>query len=382
MLDQPRNYRILHLVSNMRWTGVAEPAASLAQWQMRGGHHVAFGAIWGRSLEEELLKRELPLARTLDLDRKMSPLATRRQIRDLRVYIMKQNFDVVHCHLLHDHWLASLAIRGIAADKRPRLVRTVHRYETMRRDPLHRWLFEKATNLVITVSAGQEQMIKKAYPALGNRLCVVHGGVDPEKFRPDLPGASLVRADMGEKPDNMVAGIVAHLGYNRGHKWLLQACPAALEKVANGVIWIVGHGELKRELRAEVRNPKYRGRVVMAGYRSDDLPETYAAMNAALLLGLGSEGSARAALEAMAAGCPVIGVKKGALLDTVADGYNGFLVEENDVDGLSTALANLLGNRGECARMGQNARSTVLERFTEEKRYIETMRSYDTAFEL
>src|SRR5690606_27870072 len=119
----------------------------------------------------------------------------------------------------------------------------------------------------------------------------------------------------------------------------------ALPQAKRGVIWIVGKGEMKRELRAECLKPEYDGRLVMAGYRSDDLPETYSAMDFAMLLGLGSEGSARAALEAMAAGRPVIGINKGALRDTIADGVDGFRLNDNDVQGLADQPKQLMSDR-------------------------------------
>jgi len=365
----------------MRWTGVAEPAASLARFQLQAGCRVSAAAIWERSLEQGLEKRGIPMARELEIPRRHNPLAIRRDIVTLRNYIVREKVQVVHCHLLHDHWLAALAIRPLRGELRPLLVRTVHRYEEMRSDPWHRWLFVKATNLVITVSTEQQRIMESAYPEIAPRLRVIFGGVDPDRFRPGLPGAAAVRADLGEDPGNMVAGIVAHLGYNRGHKWLLQAAPRVLEQVANGVIWIVGHGEIRHELKAEIRKPPYQRRVILAGYRREDLPETYCAMNAGLLLGLGSEGSARAALECMASGRPVIAVKKGALIDTISHGEDGYLVEENNVAQLEEALIALLSNPARTAQMGTTAREKIVTQFTEQLRYEKTAEAYGEALQ-
>ena len=184
---------------------------------------------------------------------------------------------------------------------------------------------------------------------------------------------------MGEKPDAVVGGIVAHLGYNRGHRWLLKAAPAALEQARNGVIWIVGKGEMKKELRRACHDPKFQNRLVMAGYRSSDLPETYSAMDFAMLLGLGSEGSARATLEAMATGRPVIGINKGALKDTITHGVDGFLVDEDDVGALTDCLTKLLTSPELCQRMGAAAREKILAKFTEARRHEVTTQAYDRA---
>lgn len=372
----PHPERILHLASNVRWTGVAEPATSLARKQMEAGCQVWVGAVWGRSFEQQLRALGVPRAESLDLRRLYNPFAIAGQIRIIRKFVLQNRVQVVHTHLLHDHWLAALALRGIAPAERPLLVRTVHRYEAMRRDPWHRWLFQRATGLLITVSAEQRDLILAAYPSTTPRLKVIHGGIDPEHFRPDQPGAASVRADMGERPDSMVAAIVAHLGYNRGHKWLLAAAPRVVETLPKAVIWIVGQGELKKWLRKELQAPRYRGRVLLAGYRSEDLPDTYAAVNVGLLLGLGSEGSARAALECMATARPVIAVRKGALAETITDGVDGFLVPENDTEALADALIRLLGDPDLCRRMGEAARQKVLSGFTEQTRADRTMEAY------
>lgn len=380
MFANENQYRVLHLVSNERWTGVAEPAASVAAHQMEAGWQVWMACIWGRSMDERLRKRGFNLATDLRIPRRVNPLATLADVRRLRRFMEHNDVDIVHCHQLHEHWLAALALRNWKGPKRPLLVRTVHRYEEMRTDPWHAWLFAKASDLVITVSTEQKDLITAAYPQTRANVEVIYGGVDPERYKPDAAGGALVRADMGEKPDAVVGGIVAHLGYNRGHRWLLKAAPAALAAAPAGVIWIVGKGELKKELRRACPEEQFDNRLVMAGYRTDDLVQTYSAMNFAMLLGLGSEGSARAALEAMACGRPVIAINKGALKDTITHGVDGFLVEEDDVAGLTEHLTELLGSRDLCEKMGASAREKILARFTEQVRFEQTTEAYERAY--
>lgn len=367
--------RILHLMSTYRWTGVAEPAVSLASWHARMGQETWVAGIWGRSFEEEAHRRGVRLAREIPLALDYNPVAQWKMIRAIRDFCVAQRIDVVHCHLPHDHWLAALALHGLR-HPRPKLVRTMHRYESPRRDPLHRWLIAKLTDAVITVSSAQGALLRACYPAAAARVWVIFGGVDPHRYRFDPAGRESVRADMGEKPHAVVAGLVAHLGFNRGIQWLLAAAPAVVERLPQAVIWIVGQGELKDFLRRELCRPIYRRRVLLAGYRTDDLPALYSAIDVGLLLGLGSEGSARAALETMATSRPVIAVRKGSLIDTITDGVDGWLVEENDVGGLTNALMTLLSDPARIRLMGEKARAKILTQFTEERRARETLQLY------
>ncbi len=371
--------RVLHLVSNSRWTGVGEPAASLATHQQADGWTVWIACIWGRSMEERLRELKLPLAEELKIPRRINPLATLADVGDLKRFIKQHRVQVVHCHQLHEHWLAALAVKSLGKSDRPLLVRTVHRHEPMRRDPWHHWLFAKATDLLIAVSKEQTNLIRQAYPRARAGVETIYGGVNPDKYHDDADGGREIRLELGAEPDAVVGGIVAHLGYNRGHRWLLQAAPEALLQAPKGVVWIVGKGEMKKELRQASREPQYDGRLAMAGYRSHDLVQTYAAMDFAMLLGLGSEGSARAALEAMACGKPVIAVDKGALRDSITHGVDGFLVEEGDVKALSKCLTDLLTSPEKCKTMGAAARKKILNGFTEARRHELTSHAYHQA---
>lgn len=353
---------------------MAEPATSLALLQTQMGHETWLGILWGRSFEQVAGKRGVRFARELEIPRRFNPLKIREDIRRIRAFIKRERISVVHCHLLHDHWLAALALRGLGDDK-PILVRTVHRYEQMRRDPIHKWLFCTATDLLITVSSEQQSIISTAYGEAACKIRVIPGGVNAERFHPELSGEA-VRRDMGERPTAAVAGIVAHLGYHRGHDWLLAAAPKVAEACPRASMWIVGQGEIKYRLRAQVRDPKYHDRVVMAGYRDADLPETYAAIDVLLMLALGSEGSARAALEAMSSGRPVIGVRKGSLIDLIEDGVDGLLVNEGNVDELADALIRMLNDRDQMRRMGTRARQKILANYTEQRRAERTLAAY------
>jgi glycosyltransferase involved in cell wall biosynthesis len=67
------------------------------------------------------------------------------------------------------------------------------------------------------------------------------------------------------------------------------------------------------------------------------------------------------ALEAAAAGKPVIATATGGLPDIVVDGETGFLVEPGKVDQLAAALARLVGEPELRERMGEAARARVRE---------------------
>lgn len=84
------------------------------------------------------------------------------------------------------------------------------------------------------------------------------------------------------------------------------------------------------------------------------------------------EGVPNAMLEAMATGLPVVATRHGGIPDAVDDGIAGQLVEENDVDGLATAITEVIDDVPRWHAMGRAARSAVVERF-EQDRQVEAL---------
>jgi glycosyltransferase involved in cell wall biosynthesis len=71
------------------------------------------------------------------------------------------------------------------------------------------------------------------------------------------------------------------------------------------------------------------------------------------------EGTPNVLLEAMAVGLPVVATRVGGVAEIVLDGENGFLVEPDDMNGLSRAVNQLVSNPEVRARFGQRARAYV-----------------------
>jgi alpha-maltose-1-phosphate synthase len=80
------------------------------------------------------------------------------------------------------------------------------------------------------------------------------------------------------------------------------------------------------------------------------------AIDAFALMGAGSDESCRAALEAMAAGRPVVGRRVGALPETVVHGVTGLLVDDDRPESVAAALRALLAEPERAAAMGRAGR--------------------------
>ncbi|AVR43844.1 hypothetical protein C7S20_00345 [Christiangramia fulva] len=80
-----------------------------------------------------------------------------------------------------------------------------------------------------------------------------------------------------------------------------------------------------------------------------------------------SEGTPVVILEAGAAGLPVISTRHAGIPDVVIDEETGYLVEEEDIRGMSERMLKLLRNPGRAKILGKNARERISSNFRLER---------------
>jgi glycogen synthase len=82
-------------------------------------------------------------------------------------------------------------------------------------------------------------------------------------------------------------------------------------------------------------------------------------------------------LEAWAHGLPVIGARAGGVVDVIADGEDGLLVDFGDVEALAGAIARLSEDASLRARLGAAGRDKVLREMTLERRLPALLEPYE-----
>ena len=349
---------VLHLVANRWWTGSAEPVLRLVQGLRARGHRALLGLAPGDRFEAKAREAGVDPVEGLRLDVKSGPAAILADARRLRSLVAREGIDVVHAHHGHDHWL------GWWGHGRAALLRTFHNERAVRTAWPDSWLYRR-TDAVIAVSRAIEARLRDA-GVPSERVYRADGVVDAARFAADAPGAAKIRGelDVGQAP---LVGCVARLAEGRRHEALIEGFRLVGAERPDARLLLVGKGEKRDALEGLVKRLGLERRVIFTGYRDTDLAGVLGALDVFALLGAGSDESCRAALEAMAAGRPVLAARAGALPEAVVHGETGLLLDEPSPANVAAALARLLSNPGEARAMGEAGRRRALDLFTAER---------------
>ena len=364
-MSAERPLTVLHLVANRWWTGSAEPVIRLLTGLRARGHRVLLGLIAGDRFEQKAREAGLEPLPGLSLEVRGNPVHAVGDLRRVRQAVRAEGVDVVHVHHSHDHWLGWLG-RGPAG-----LVRTFHNARAVRLTGLSPWLYRR-TDALIAVSREIEERGRRAGIS-PERLVRVDGVVDVGRFE-DGDGAA-IRKEF-DLASAAVIGCVARLAPRRGHELLIRAFQQLLPEYPHARLLLVGKGEARARLETLVSDLGLAREVLFAGYRDADLPAVLQALDAFALMGAGSDESCRAALEAMAAGRPVVGRRVGALPETVVHGVTGLLVDDDRPESVAAALRVLVARPEQAAAMGRAGRERARALFGSDAHAAQIERVY------
>jgi glycosyltransferase involved in cell wall biosynthesis len=342
--------RLMLVVSEMGVGGAERVVVELARVATHRGDAVAVLADPGRldgELEElEVVRAPLPHARTpVALVR--ATVSGARQVRAFRP-------DVVHSHNVRVTAIARAAAQLGMPGGRPPLLATYHGVPADEAGRAARVL--RAADLVVCVSEGlRQELIAGGLPA--SRVTVVENGVPAS---PATGGAAArIDRELGLGPGPVVA-VVGRLTPQKAHSRFLEAAALVSAESPDAQFVIVGDGPLRGDLEAQAARLGIEQAVRFTGIR-DDAPEIIARAD---MLAFSSdwEGLSIAALEALAAGVPIVSTDVAGTDELLATGAG--VVVDHDPAALARAILDLIREPDRRVLLGQRGRALHEERFS------------------
>lgn len=174
----------------------------------------------------------------------------------------------------------------------------------------------------------------------GDRLHVFRNGVDLQRFRPEPPAQA--RADLGLGDAGPVIISAGHLIERKGHHLLVDAMPAIRARHPRALLLIVGAGEMRTALEAQVARLGLADAVRLVGAVPNERMATWFSAADLSVLASSREGWANVLLESMACGTPVVATNIWGTPEVVAGPHVGVLVERRDAAALAQGVLDLL----------------------------------------
>lgn len=266
------------------------------------------------------------------------PLAARR----LRQAISDFQPDFVHAHNPAMALITALARRGA---RRPPAAVTVHGMPDGDYPAATRILRLARLPVVACGPGVARALADHGLPP----VATVINAVSPP---PPAADRAAICRELSVDPERRLVVAVGRLVEQKNHAMALAMLPA----LPDAHLVVVGDGPLAVALKRRATALGVADRVTLAGVRSD----ARQIMGAADVVVLPSrwEGLPLVALEAMAAGVPLVATAVTGIRELISDGRTGLLVEPDDVAGMAEAVRRVLGEP-DLAKSTANAAAEV-----------------------
>ena len=244
-----------------------------------------------------------------------------------------------HGLILKDHYGAA----------KTRMLRAVERY------------LGKLSDRLIAISEDNQKDLLRYRVAAAEKIELIPLGFELDRFISGNVQRGVLHRELNLDPAIKLIGIVGRIAPIKNHRLFLDAAVLLFARQATAHAVVIGDGDLRPEVESYARQLGIADRVSFLGWRHD-LPEVYAGLDV-VVISSNNEGTPLSAIEAMAAGRPVVATKVGGLPDVISDSKTGYLVEPKNPEQLAFAIERVLQGGGTISDLVHNARGAVKDRF-------------------
>ena len=269
-------------------------------------------------------------------------------------WIRESDFDLIHTHMTRGHAFGVLMrmFTGVP------VIATAHSCSFQ----IH-W---RMNDFVIANSQATYDYHRRVNRIPAERMEKIFCFTDLQRFKHVTPlNMTIVKRQMRLNNDEFICGVVGEVVARKGHLYLFQALDEIVKAIPNFKLVMLGRFSREepyvKKLRAIQKNHELFRRVKWLGLRSN--VQDFMAVFDVLAVPSIEEPLGLVALEALAAGTPVVAARTGGLPEIVRTGENGILVPPKDPRRLAAAIIELAKSAEERKRLGENGRRMVQAEF-------------------
>jgi glycosyltransferase involved in cell wall biosynthesis len=277
--------------------------------------------------------------------------------------LRRYKIQILHSHMFRASLFASPIARMLRV---PVILDTAHGREFWRTGwkksfAIDRFVAHQVDYSIAVSEATARYLVDhKHLPA--EKVKVIRNGVELRSRPRTSEMQSTLNRSLNVRDDHPLLIVIGRLEPQKGHRFLLEAMPSIRRQFPAVQLVCLGEGSLQPELEQMVKNLKLEDSVRFRGYEPD-VSRWFAAADLSILPSL-YEGLPMAALESLAAECPIIATAVDGTPEIVIHGKTGLLVPPRDPQQLANAVLQMLLHPEGAREMAKQGRQHVLEQFS------------------
>lgn len=276
---------------------------------------------------------------------------TVKNILDLREFIKKEKFDIIHSHKGGDLNYLMFALIGT------KIPVIGNRGMSNRLDFFNGFKYRtKRVFKTVAVAKEVKRIMMESGKIPDNKIDVIYGSVNIDDFRPGRE--SSIREEFSIDRDKTVIGYVGSALPRKGIQYLLKAFEELCEKRENLILLLVGI--TKETLGNFEISERIKDKVVAAGFRRD-VANCMGGFDIFVFSGVEDEGLTGTVREAGAMGLPIVTTDVAGNKELISNMETGILVNKADSEDMGKGIELLLENNELREKLGKNVREFVVE---------------------
>lgn len=362
---------VLHICLSKGWGGLEMYPIRTGKVLLEKGYHVYGLAIDGTQTCSGMKENGLNVFAA-----KSKTALITTQLFTLIGWIKKNNITVIHCHKSGDLLVAAMIKQFINL----KVIFTEHMgVKRPKKDLFHQWVY-KHVDQVLSISDETYQRNIAALPVAKNKIQRLWLGTDiPELIA--APDRLQAIKNSHSIPDNKILiGTVGRLSPGKGHLNLVNAFTKVKQQNPDAMLVIVGGLKAEQgadtdylnQLQQLIKEHNLINDVLFTGF-CKNIHELYSIMDI-VCLPYANEAFGLTAIEAMAAGRPVVASNTGALPEILGD--TGYYCNPGDADDIANTILDVVNDADEASKQAISARTRAEQEFSTDIHIQKLIRFY------
>lgn len=282
-----------------------------------------------------------------------NPMNMLKSCRSIKSIINKEQITIVHSH----HRMAAFYAELTAPKK---VVKIANAHNTFTDKKKLTQLSYRNTK-VIAVGEMVKKNLTEYFKIPKEQVCVIHNAVKPFDGNV-VPIEALCQE---RTKGNVLIGNIGRLSEQKGMTYFIEAAEITARTHPEARFIIVGDGEEKEKLHAQVKAKGIQDKVLFLGYRND-IQNVMSQLDFVVLSSLW-EGLPLTPIEAYSVGKTVIGTAVDGTPEIIRDSVDGYLVEPRNPVQLAEKMNKLIENPEMLKRMDEQSKKRYQDEFSFDK---------------